>query len=159
MDKFLALFTSLSLLNPLTLTLVSVNSFADNAVLLIRGRINLEGGDDVTPDTVSVAYDEYFALDPCCCVALETVADMNCAPLSHHGTVREDHTSAHLASSHSPIYLVSPFFVYGNTPIYVFYVGRYIWFRLRVLVTRRDTFFLRLLSPSTPLLSCHSSPP
>jgi hypothetical protein len=95
--------------------------------------------------------------------------DMNCASywpmsrtihsLSHHGTVREDHTSAHLVSSHSPIYLVSPFFVYGNTPIYVFYVGRYIWFRLRVLVTRRDTFFLRLLSPSTPLLSCHSSPP
>ena len=79
--------------------------------------------------------------------------------LSHHGTVREDHTSAHLVSSHSPIYLVSPFFVYGNTPIYVFYVGRYIWFRLRVLVTRRDTFLLRLLSPSTPLLSCHSSPP
>jgi hypothetical protein len=138
-------------------------------LLLIRGRINLEGGDDVTPDTVSVAYNEYFALDPCCCVALETVADMNCASywpmsrtihsLSHHGTVREDHTSAHLVSSHSPIYLVSPFFVYGNTPIYVFYVGRYIWFRLRVLVTRRDTFFLRLLSPSTPLLSCHSSPP
>jgi hypothetical protein len=123
----------------------------------------------VTPDTVSVAYNEYFALDPCCCVALETVADMNCASywpmsrtihsLSHHGTVREDHTSAHLVSSHSPIYLVSPFFVYGNTPIYVFYVGRYIWFRLRVLVTRRDTFLLRLLSPSTPLLSCHSSPP
>ena len=28
----------------------------------------------VTPDTVSVAYNEYFALDPCCCVALETGA-------------------------------------------------------------------------------------
>ena len=50
--------------------------------------------------------------------------------LSRHWTLRVDHSSSHLATSHSPLYRLLPSFVYGNRVIYEIYVGHYTWFRL-----------------------------
>ena len=54
----------------------------------------------------------------CVCCAL-------CNSLSRHWRLREDHSSSHLATSHSPLYRLLPFFVYGNRVIYAIYVGYY----------------------------------
>ena len=48
-----------------------------------------------------------------------------CNSLSRHWRLREDHSSSHLATSHSPLYRLLPFFVYGNRVIYAIYVGYY----------------------------------
>src|ERR1700733_734702 len=53
-----------------------------------------------------------------------------CNSLCRHWRLREDHSSSHLATSHSPLYRLLPFFVYGNRVIYAIYVGYYTWFRL-----------------------------